>query len=947
VLRPDSDSFGNYEVIRVLGEGGMGAVLLAEQTHPLKRRVALKVIRPGMDSEQVLQRFNYERQSLAIMEHPGIARVFDAGLTGKGRPFFAMEYVDGVPITQYCDSYRLSVEARLRLFLLVCEAVQHAHRKGVIHRDIKPSNILVAEISGKAVPKVIDFGIAKAIHSNLADAPLTQIGQLVGTPDYMSPEQAELVSGFADTSTDVYSLGVLLYELLVGTVPIESTTLREAGLTEFLRVLREREAPTLESRLLAMGEEANAVAERRSCGLAGLRKQLRGDLTWIVAKAVEKLSQNRYPSVLEFANDVQRLLDHQPVQATPPSGLYQTRKFIRRHRVALSAAAAVFVALLAGLTVAAWEATVANRERAEALSQRERAEEKSREATRQQQRASAAERLALAGQEAAETQSRIALAEKQRADAEAASARAVTEFLQNDLLSQAYVGSQMTPNTSADRDLKVRTALERAADRIGGKFAKQPLVEASIRQTIGMTYYRMNLPAEARPQIDLAVQLYTRAAGPEAPATLSARADQGLVVQHQGRYAEAEQILVPTLAAARRALGPSHRTTLAAMQGVGMVYERVGKSAQAEALRRELWQTQRRLLGEEHPETLSAMGQVAGSCLTRGAFEEAEELFAKIYALRKRSIGAEHPETLQTLYGWTTSLSRLGEHEKAVELNRSGLEISRRVLGTDQNLTHVFLNSLANSYIGLGKAAEAEGLYREAVSLRSRQLGATHPYTLMNMGNLATSLALQGKYEDAVGLQRQVLEQRRKQLGAENPASLTTLQSLAAALAGQGDLTAAAELYSEHLVLQRKTQGPEHPATIQAMSALGEVYRRNGQAERAEPLLKQVLELRRRKSDTPEEQLVKSMLDLALLYLGQGRKPEAARLAQDALGEYDAGADSALTRSWRYYLAQSILGASQPGSEALLANGYQGLQEREKTIPLQDRHYVVAVSSWR
>jgi eukaryotic-like serine/threonine-protein kinase len=940
-----TDTFGNYEVIRELGEGGMGTVYLAEQTHPLKRRVALKVIRPGMDSEQLLQRFSYERQSLAIMEHPGIARVFDAGLSGKGRPYFAMEYVDGVPLTQYCDSYRLNIEARLRLFLLVCDAVQHAHRKGVIHRDIKPSNILVSELSGKPMIKVIDFGIAKAIHGNSLDSPLTQLGQFVGTPEYMSPEQAELVSGFADTSSDVYSLGVLLYELLVGTVPIDATTLGQAGLTEFLRILREREAPRLETRLLALGEEAQSMADKRSCSLTVLRRQLRGDLTWIVAKAVEKLSQNRYPSVLEFANDIQRLLDNQPVQATPPSGLYQTKKFIRRHRVALLAGTAVFLALLAGLTVAAWEATVANRERSEAIAQRARAEEQNREAMRQQERAMAAERQAQAGRAAAEEQSRIAILEKQRADAEAASARAVTEFLQDDVLAQAYVGRQSAPGATADRDLKVRTALERAAARIGGKFDKQPLVEASIRRTIGMTYYWLNLPAEARPQIELAVQLYTRSAGPEAPATLNARTDLGLVTMHQGRYAEAEQILVPTLATARRVLGRDHEITLRAMQGVGMAYERTGKAAPAEALRRELYDSMRKKLGEEHPETVIVMGHLAGSYLTRGAFEDAEELFAKSYELRKRGLGAEHPETLQALYGWATSLGRLGESEKALELNRSGLEISRRVMGADQNLTHIFLNNLANSYMELGNAAQAEPLYREAMELRSKTLGATHPYTLMNMGNLATSFALQGKYAEAVHLQRQVLEQRRKQLGPENPATLTTMQSLAAALVGLRDFPAAATLYAEQLPLQRKVLGPEHGMTLNTIHSLGEVYRRSGQAERAEPLLRQVLEIRQTKSDTPKEQLVKSMLDLALLYLGQGRKAEAARLAAEARQKYEPAQKP--PEAWRYYLAQSILGASQPGAEALRESGYQGLQQRQQKISLQDRHYLETVSSWR
>jgi serine/threonine protein kinase/Tol biopolymer transport system component len=331
----ESNAFGPYQILRVLGEGGMGTVYLAQQTQPIRRQVALKVIKPGIDTRQILARFENERQALALMNHPNIASVYDAG-TDNDRPYFVMEYIDGVPISEYCDIHRLSTKERLELFIPVCHAVLHAHQKGVIHRDIKPSNVMVMEKDGRPIPKVIDFGIARAIDQRALESQMfTNFGQFVGTPEYISPEQADVVTNDIDTTSDVYSLGVLLYELLVGTLPFPLAKLREAGLAELLRIIREEEAPTLLSKLTEMGENATAVAERRRTDPASLRRQLMGDLNWIVLKAVEKDRHRRYLSVSDLAADILRYLEDQPVQASPPSRVYRARKFVRRHRTAV------------------------------------------------------------------------------------------------------------------------------------------------------------------------------------------------------------------------------------------------------------------------------------------------------------------------------------------------------------------------------------------------------------------------------------------------------------------------------------------------------------------------------------------------------------------------------------------------------------------------------------
>ncbi|MBS1856952.1 MAG: protein kinase [Acidobacteria bacterium] len=354
------DDFGRYHILRTLGEGGMGTVYLAEQREPIRRSLALKVVKFGMDTSQVLARFAKERQALAMMDHLNIARIIDAGVSSKGRPYFVMEYIDGVPITQYCDDKRMPIGWRLELFLAVCRAVQHAHQKGVIHRDLKPSNVLVMERDGAPLPKVIDFGIAKATDKWAIESTLlTEFGQMVGTPEYASPEQAEVMTGEVDESSDVYSLGVLLYELLIGAVPFDPARLRQAGLSEMLRIIREQEAPPLSKRLAETGDAVAEIAVRRRTDAASLCRLVGGDLNWITLKALEKVRERRYASVAELIDDIQRYLEHRPVLASPPGVSYRTRKFLRRHKPGVFGAAAGLAAvLLSGM--AAWSLVYGN-----------------------------------------------------------------------------------------------------------------------------------------------------------------------------------------------------------------------------------------------------------------------------------------------------------------------------------------------------------------------------------------------------------------------------------------------------------------------------------------------------------------------------------------------------------------------------------------------------------
>jgi eukaryotic-like serine/threonine-protein kinase len=385
---------GRYKLLEQIGEGGFGVVFMAEQIEPIRRRVALKIVKPGMDTKQVVARFEAERQALALMDHPNIAHVFDAGATETGRPYFVMELVHGVPLTRFCDANDFAPIERLKLFQQVCEAIQHAHQKGVIHRDLKPSNILVTLHDGKPVPKVIDFGTAKALQQPLTEKTLfTSYGKLLGTPQYMSPEQAEMSGLDVDTRADIYSLGVLLYELLTGTTPFEAQRLRTAAFEEMMRIIREEEPPKPSTRVSTLGERATEIAGHRQVDAALLRRTLQGDLDWIVMKCLEKDRSRRYDTASALVEDIQHHLNQEPVSAAAPSATYRLRKFVRRNRLAVATAAIVFSTLVLGAGVTTWSHW--------------RAREALREQTRQRLEAEKA-RAAESSARAAETSARVA-----------------------------------------------------------------------------------------------------------------------------------------------------------------------------------------------------------------------------------------------------------------------------------------------------------------------------------------------------------------------------------------------------------------------------------------------------------------------------------------------------------------------------------------------------------
>ena len=571
---------GPYRIVRKLGEGGMGEVYLAEQTDPIQRLVAVKVIKLGMSTRQVVARFESERQAMALMDHPGIARIFDAGTVGE-RPYFVMEYVEGTPVTTYCNENRLSLAERLELFIRICDAVQHAHQKAVIHRDLKPTNVLVTVRDGQPVPKVIDFGVAKAIGRRLTELTMhTELGQLLGTPRYMSPEQLDLTSPDVDTRSDVYSLGVLLYEILTGVVPFEDDSRRTKNLAELLRQLREREPERPSARLTTQGEVARQIAAERGTSPSTLIRQLQGDLDWIVLKALEQERERRYGSAAELAADLRRFQRSELIEARPPDLWYRTTKFVRKHRAGVASVAAVFLLLAAFSVVMSFQA----------------------------------DRLAR---------------ERDRANREAESARQVSRFLTELFkVPDPYVSQGVTPSA--------REILDRGAREIEFELADQPLVRARLQRTMGQAYENLGLYADAEELFLSAHDVLKREAGEHAPETVTAFADLASLYYRQGRYEQAEAALTQSIEQKRQVLGEDDPATLNGIANLANLHQALGRFDEAEKLYLDLLERRRRSQGSDHPETLGIQNNLAALYAKMGRSEESLALIRDTYETRLR-----------------------------------------------------------------------------------------------------------------------------------------------------------------------------------------------------------------------------------------------------------------------------------------------------------------------
>ena len=863
---------GKYTLVEVIGEGGMGSVWRAKQTEPVKRFVAVKLIKAGMDSKQVLARFDAERQALAMMDHPNIAKVLDGGLH-EHRPYFVMELVKGVPITEYCDHCKLTPKARLELFVQVCQAIQHAHQKGIIHRDIKPNNVLIALYDDKPVVKVIDFGVAKATGGALTEHTIdTGFGGIVGTPQYMSPEQATFNNLDIDTRSDVYALGVLLYELLVGSPPFSGKELKEKGLLEILRVVREEEPPRPSTKL-STADALPSLSANRGTEPKKLTGLLRNELDWIVMKALEKDRTRRYETANGFAADVLRYLSGEAVQAHPPSRGYRLKKFVRRNKGQVIAASLVFGTLVLGIVGITLGLVEARRQRDMAAEERQIALEQRAEAVAEKQRAN----------EATQSAKQAAL----RADT-------ISDFLIKGLLAQAD-----PRNNPVGDKITVRQLLDRASTVVDNDPAltAQAEVEASIRNVLGNVYLQLGAYQQAEPLLRRAFNLYRQLWGNDHPVTLDAANDLGSTLRLLNRWEEAAEILGDVRARRAQLLGPDDPKTISAENNLGVVLMNQGHWAKAEAVFRSCRERVRKVAGFDEREYLFIVANLAWVLESQENAQpkvvEAAKLLRDHMSDFRRVWGEKSPEIYTVWDSLGTALRLLGDPAAAVEWHRKALEGRRFLLGEDQDLTLASRNNLALALLGTGKLKEAEGIFRDLLATKSPSgiIKLRHPYYLHN---LALALREQGRTAEAEPYMRESHEAFIKAYDPTHKDTLDAVRGLMDLLILREGWSDAEALLSELVPVVRVKFEPASPIVADFRHRLGWVRLRLGKYAESEPDLRAGLAYR----------------------------------------------EKTMPEFWTTFNTQSMLGGALLGqkkyadAEPLLLKGYEGMKQREKTIPL-------------
>ena len=887
---------GPYKLLQKIGEGGMGTVWMAEQQSPVRRMIALKLVKASMNSAKIVARFEAERQALALMDHPNIARIYDAGIAGQ-RPFFVMELVKGTPITQYCDEHRLSPKQRLELFVSVCTAIQHAHQKGIIHRDIKPSNVLVAPYDGRPVVKVIDFGVAKATAQQLTDKTMyTEFGAIIGTLEYMSPEQAELNNQDIDTRSDIYALGVLLYELLTGSTPLNRKRLKEQAMLEMLRLVREQEPPKPSTRL-STDEALPSISAQRHTDPAKLTKLMRGELDWIALKSLEKDRNRRYDTANSFAMDVQRYLAGDAVWACPPSATYRLKKFLKRNKGPVLAAGLLLFALLAGMAGTTIGLI----------------------------RARTAEGLARQRMVEAEEQQR-------RANEEAETTKAVLGFVEDKVFAAARPQGQ---DGGLGHDVSLRAAVEAALPSVTQRFAQQPLIEARLCLTLGRTFSYLDEGKIAAELFERARSLLTHYLGSDHPDTLESMSRLADSYFDLGRYTEARKLGEETLALQKVKLGPDHPGTLWTMFVLAETYLALGRYADGCKLHEETLSLRKAKLGPDHADTLESMHGVANSFASLGRYTDSLKLLEETLPLMKAKLGPDHPGTLYTMGALAWCYHALGRYADSLKLLEETLPLMKAKLGPDHRVTLFSMGDLASTYASLGRYVDALELREGMLALCKAKLGPDHPDTLWSMSELAKSYADLARNADALKFREETLALRKAKLGPDHPDTLESMHSLASSYFDLGRYADALELQEEVLALSKSKLGPDHPLTLNSIANLGVVLRDYGKLNLALPLLEETLALRKAKLGPEHPDTLDSMNDLAGFYAKADRGEKAEPLLRECL----AIREKARPDAWTTFRTKSMLGGSllsqkkYSEAEPLLLAGYIGMKQREKTIP--------------
>jgi len=882
---PRRERIGPYRILREIGRGGMGTVHLAvRDDEEYSKQVAIKLVPGGAEGDLLLQRFRVERQILATLEHPNVARLLDGGATDDGLPYLVMEYVDGEPIDAYCDRRSLGIEARLGIFRSVCAAVQYAHSNLVVHRDLKPANILV---TADGTPKLLDFGIAKLLEVDAAlEAPTRTVARLM-TPEYASPEQ---VRGDAiTTATDIYSLGVLLYELLTGRRPYRLAS-RQVG--EVARAIAEQEPErpsTAVTRAPADTDPggadttAESLSRARDLLPAELRRRLANDLDDIVLMALRKEPERRYASVALLSEDIRRHLEGLPVMARKDTWSYRTAKFTRRNPWGI-AAAALIVLLIAGASVASL------------VQARRIAGERDR---------------ALAAEAAART--------------EAATALRVTDFL-------VELFESSDPDEARGREIPVREILDRGARRVRAEMQGEAEVQARLMATIASVYASLGQHAAALPLAEAALEQRRRLHGEQAPDVAKARTQVGGLQMYLGNREAAEREILAGLERQRLLLGPAHDDIVTSLNILGSLREQQGHYDESIALHREALTMAKALHGDRHVLVGSSANSLGWALDQKGAYEESEKVQRENLAMRRELHGEDHPAVASSLNNLGQLLANRGRYDEAEAMLRENLELCGRIHGEESYATAVALNNLAYVLKEKGEPAAAEPLQERSLELTRKLFGPDNPQTLQRMNNLANLYHDQGKYEDAERIHRTLLAIHRRFAADRRPQLGDSLNNLANLLWDSGRFDEAEPLYREAIALDLETLGPDHGYLAMDYSNLAVVLRdrgRDSDRRETEELFVKSLQVARKAYGDAHASVGVNEAQFGLFLVRTGRVDEGERRVREALRIFEAAYTG---EHFQIDMARAMLGeclavrGEYAEAEPLVVGGYEALR---------------------